>query len=655
MQRASVRNISLCGVAVSLALSALACNYRPPVRSETPPSATEVVVAPGEEPPAQVETPLAADLLTVCMGQEPASLFLYADQSASARSIRQAIYDGPFDWDDFAPRAVILEESPGLANGGLRLEAVDVPVGQPVVDVNGKVVQLAEGVNYYPAGCTESACAAVYTAGAPAKMEALLARFTLKDGLKWSDGEPLTSADTVFAYNTARGLYPLAFPDLLDRTADYAAIDARSVEWRGLPGYRLPQAAAAFFTPLPQHSLGQFAPKELLAQDAPARQPLGWGPYMLTEWSQGDHITLARNPHYWRAAEGLPHFDKLVFRFMSDAQQAVNALQAGECDYLDESLHVESLGAALLDLQKQGQIALSIRPGSSWELLDFGLLPAVTPENGGPLPLFNLKQTRQAVAQCIDRPKLAQTLLIAAGQVPNSYVLPGQPLENTGVPSWAFDPTAGAAALEAAGWKDADANPATPRTAVGVNGVPDGAPLRAALVISDAPQKQPLATALQAMLADCGVQLDLDLRPAEVVYAAGPEGPIFGRKFALAQFGWTAGVEPGCALFTTAEIPGSYPEFPRGWGGANAGGYSNAEFDRLCKQALTSLSEWPGYAQAHQQAQAIFAEDLPAIPLLSGLNVAAARPDFCFNPPKAPLESGLMNLESFRFGDECQP
>lgn len=638
----------------------LACNYRPVQRTvEAIPVAP---VEPAATQAAQVE-PAARRLLTVCMGQEPASLFLYADQSAAARAIREAIYDGPFDWVNFTFTPVILQTAPNSADGSLALTPVTVQSGEPLVDVTGKVVKLGEGVSYYPAGCGEASCVAAYTGQQPVQVDQLVARFSLRAGLQWADGSPLTADDSVYSYEIARGLYPLARAELIDRTQSYQASNETTVEWRGLPGYRTSRVLSAFFTPLPRHAWKDTPLKDLPAAEAAARKPLGWGPYTIDEWTPGDHISLSRNPTYFRAAEGLPAFDQLVFRFMPDRAQAVNALQSGECDVLDESLHLEVEPQPVLDLQTAGKARLAFMPGLAWEHLDFGLLPATSAQDGGPLPLFQAKETRQAIAQCLDRTQLAQeafgAALVGAAAAymapPASYVPAGNPLLSPDLKPAPHDPPAAAALLEAAGWKDEDANPATPRLARGVSGVPDGTPFEVAFLTSDEPEKQRVAQAMQTMLAGCGIKMNIDARTTDVVFAAGPQGPIFGRSFSLAQFGWVSAIEPPCFLFTTAEIPGPYPEFPRGWGGANAAGYSSPEFDRLCRQALAALPDAPAHQQAHFQAQAILAADAPIIPLYPRLKLVAARPDFCNLTVDPSSENALWNLEQFSYGATCAP
>jgi peptide/nickel transport system substrate-binding protein len=114
-------------------------------------------------------------------------------------------------------------------------------------------------------------------------------------------------------------------------------------------------------------------------------------------------------------------------------------------------------------------------------------------------------------------------------------------------------------------------------------------------------------------------------------------------------------LEPPCYLYTLQEIPGAYPEFPKGWGGANPSGYSNPDFDRACQQALFTLPEMPEHRQAHYLAQSIFTEDMPVLPLYQRLKLVAARPDFCGLALDSSTESGLWNLESLNYGEGCVP
>jgi ABC-type oligopeptide transport system substrate-binding subunit len=101
------------------------------------------------------------------------------------------------------------------------------------------------------------------------------------------------------------------------------------------------------------------------------------------------------------------------------------------------------------------------------------------------------------------------------------------------------------------------------------------------------------------------------------------------------------------------EIPGPYPEYPNGWGGANATGYSSLEFDQVCSTAQRSLPDYAEYRSAHERAQSIFADEVPVIPLYTQVKQAAMRPDMCGVQLDPSASSALWNLEEFAYGDTC--
>jgi peptide/nickel transport system substrate-binding protein len=595
-------------------------------------------------------SPITPRLMTICMGQEPGSLFLYGDISVAARNLRQAIYDGPLDIIDYQLSPVILESVPSLANGDALFEPVTVQAGNLIVDGNRELVNLAEGVSFWPAGCGDSSCELTYSGQEAVQLDQQVVRFKLLPNILWSDGEPLTSDDSVFSFEVARDLYPRARSELIAYTASYQAVDALNVEWRGVPGYKDPTYAANFFTPLPRHAWGQLSAEDLLSAEISTRAPLGWGPYVIEEWMQGDHISLTRNSNYFRFAEGLPAFDKLVFRFVPNRDEAIAALLAGECDYLDETVGLESDGEKLIELQQAGKLALTVEMGSSWEHLDFNLAPVdptIRPA------LFATKETRQAIATCIDRQSMVNELQFVSSEVPDSYMPASHPLHNPGLRRYEFNPQAAAELFDMAGWVDDDGDLTTPRQSLSVPGVPDGTLFSFTLLTSDDVERLRAAQIIQESLAQCGVQVQISSLDAGTLLAPGPEGPIFGRNFDMAQFGWVTSITPPCFLYTSAEIPGPYPQYPKGWGGSNDTGYSNPDFDQVCRIALSTLPDLSEFQGAHYQAQAIFAEDLPVIPLYLGAKLVAARADMCALNTDPSVESDLWDLENFDYGADC--
>ena len=78
-------------------------------------------------------------------------------------------------------------------------------------------------------------------------------------------------------------------------------------------------------------------------------QPLGTGPYLLSEWVRGDRVVLTRNKDYWQ--KGLPHLDKITFRFIADPNSALAALKSGDIDVSGFGLGPESVD----ELKKDGR------------------------------------------------------------------------------------------------------------------------------------------------------------------------------------------------------------------------------------------------------------------------------------------------------------
>jgi peptide/nickel transport system substrate-binding protein len=644
-----MRKITAVFIAVLISGTLTACNAR---QTTTPLVNISVEESPqdGMAAATQIPTPTSEPprVLTICLGQEPASLFLYGDTTAANRSVLQAIYDGPLDMVDFAIQPVILERMPTLENGDASLHPVEVAPGELLLDTQGNWVSLQEGVSYYPSGCDNDDCARVFEGQDAVEIDALSLQFHLLPGIQWSDGAALTAADSVYSFKVLQDLFEATPPEVIRYTRSYTALDDLTVEWVGIPGYR-GSFETKFFHPLPEHLWGGIPVDELLTAEITTRAPVGWGPYVLDEWTAGDHITLSRNPNYFRAKEGLPHFDYLVYRFVDNSAEAIDALLVGECDFIDRTVFLENEIPRLLDEQAAGSLRFDIQAGIAWELAAFGIgtLDSQRPD------FFAQKEVRQAIAMCVDRQAIVENLFFGLAAVPDSYVPPAHPLYNPDVRKYAYNPDEGMTLLNSAGWIDHDLDSDTPRISAGVPGLPDGTSLEFTYLIPNDGERLEVAKSIQAGLEQCGVGVEVIPMEWDSLMMPGPEGPLFGRQFAMAQLAWQASFEPACFLFLSEEIPGPYPDFPKGWGGANLSGYSNPDFDRLCGQAMSALPGSEIYLNAHAQAQMMFAEDLPVIPLYQHIRLIAMRPELCGIVMDPAGSSALSHLELLDYGESC--
>lgn len=618
----------------------------------------EVVVTATPEP---VET--GPRTLVICQGQEPDTLYVYGGSMLAQSHVLEAIYDGPIDNRSFSYQAVILEKLPSLADGDAVIQAVEVAPGDTIVDDGGSVTTLEAGVVYRPSGCNASDCAVTYEGDAPVMMDQLVVTHKMLPGLMWSDGTPLTTSDSLYSFNLAADPDTPASKFGIERTAAYEALDDVTTQWTGLPGYMDSTYFLNFWTPYPEHIWGQYTAAELLEADEARNRPIGWGAYVIDEWTVGDNIRMHKNELYHRADEGLPKFDNVVYRMVGENSNANLAkILSGECDIVDQTSHLDDQSELLLELQAAGQVNATFVVGTVFEHADFGINP-VTYDDGwdpGDRPnYFGDVRTRRAIAHCMDRQAVVDTVMFGQSVVLDTYLPPQHPLFNSNVVSYAFDPAAGIALLEEVGWMDDDGDPATPRVYAGADPtIPAGTPFVINYWTTNATQRQQATQILAQTMSECGIQANLEYWTPGEYFADGPDGPVFGRRFDIAQFAWLTGVEPPCSLWLSEEIPGEGTnpytggEF-FGWGAANNAGWSNADFDAACKAALSSLPGQPAYDENHLKAQEIYADQLPQVPLYLRLKLAATRPDMCNFIMDPTANSEMFNIEEFDYGESC--
>lgn len=619
----------------------------------------EVPTSTPEPPPVPTltPTPLPPRTLTICLGAEPNTLYPLGGPDTAARTVLETIYDGPMDVLGYKHQPVILEHIPNMARGDALIDAVPVKMGDPIIDAEGELVFLDVGTRVRPAGCRSDECAIEYAGASSLEMDQMIVNFSLLEGLVWSDGEPLTSADSIYAYGLSADEDTPGSKFIIDRTQVYEATDETTVQWWGIPGFIDPTYYTNFWAPLPKHVWEGFSAAELPEVDIAARAPIGWGPYVLQEWILGDHLTLAKNTRYFRADEGLPIFDTLVFRFVPDPNAAMSDLVAGKCDLLDPTINLDGQLSFLLQMQTDGQAQALTTTTNTLEWLGLGITPASYDDGYTPSSppfdrpdFFYDQRTRQAIAMCLDRQKVVDTVLFGLSVIPNTYISSDHPLYNSTVAPYPYDPAQAKRILEEVGWRDVDNDPSTPRQAQGVLNVPPLTSLVFNYYTSSATQRRQVSEILAQSLAECGIGVNVSYFSYLDLYAeSGAGGPLFGRNFDLAQYAMgTVSLEPPCSWYTTEQRPTD----ENNWVGANVTGYTSFEFDTACAQAQQQIPDDGAYREAYLQTQAVFTSNLPAIPLYMRLKVAAARPDMC-GFALDPTANTLWNIESLDYGTNC--
>ncbi len=624
-----------------------------PNREQTPLPQESLTPTPTSQPSPTPELPRE---LNICIGQEPQSLYLYGGSSQAKWSVLEAIYDGPIDERQYQEVPVILEELPDQTNGGAVSRPVSVQRGQKVIAADGSLAYLDQGTRVRPAGCRTDACALAWDGTSSLEMDQWTLTFRLKAGLLWSDGQPLTARDSVYSYQLANDPATPVSRYLLDRTAEYRAVDETAVEWTGIPGYQPDRSSDAFFIPLPEHAWGGYSAEELLSAEESTRRPLGWGPYVIDEWAPAEYLRLSRNPNYFRAGEGLPHFAQLTFHFLGEqADNNLAALNGGVCDIVDQTTLLEEIIYTLADQEADGLLKTYASLGPEWAHLDFGITPAAydggyNPWRGYRQDIFSDVRVRRAFALCMDRQLIIDQLLYGHSQIPAGFFPPRHPFYAADLQPLPYDPEEGMRLLDQAGWRDLDGDPSTPRTALGAANVLDGTPLQVTYLTTPDRLGKGSAERLAASLAGCGIQVEIQPQSPDQLFAPGPGGPLFGRSFDLAQFSWASGRGSPCFIYTSGQIPSAQ----NGWLGTNVTGFSDPQYDQACQAALQAGTQTDAESVAAQlEVQRLYAELLPSLPLYYQIRMSASRPDLCGMEADSSARSELWNLEKFDYGEDC--
>ena len=647
----TLRLLLLCGSLLILLVSCNPSSDEVASQEEETPTVEAAETEPTAAPTATV-TPVPERVLVTCLGYEPETLFLYGGASSAMWTVLEAIYDGPFDHMESQLHSVILEEVPSVENGAITFAPVDVAQGQLIVDAEGELKALTPGTVIFPAGCTNAGCAVEWQPDAGLQMDKMSVAYELLAGLTWSDGEPLTAADSVFSFEMGQMEGMLVSSLVYDRTDEYTAVSETGISWTGIPGYFPRDVSTLFAIPQPAHILAGLDAPQLLS----AELPLGWGPYVLEEWVHGDHITLVKNDNYFRAAEGLPAFDRLVFRFPGEnPADFLQAVLIGECDVVDRTANLSEIVQSVRIAEIDGQVNLHLDQGPDWTQLVFGINPASYDDGYNfyqdeRVNYFSDARVRKAISACLNREEIVSRFYYDMVTIPESYLLPEHPLFLAGQEAIQYDPEQAKQWLTEAGWVDFGGET---RVSSGVSGVSDNTPLQINLsmaLLSDRERSEEIIGAFTENLRECGIGVTPILEDPIDLYAPGPDGRVFGRNFDIAQITWVAGTEPPCSIYLSDQIPSA----DNYWIGANVGGYNNEAFDAACQLARSARPDALDiYEAGHLEAQQIFLEDMPAIPLFFNLHAGATRVDFCNFSVDRTARSDAWNIELWDISPEC--
>jgi peptide/nickel transport system substrate-binding protein len=314
--------------------------------------------------------------------------------------------------------------------------------------------------------------------------------YKLREGLKWSDGVPMTVDDVVYYYNNIlfnekipnssvdlfrigeKGLFPTV-RQVDDRRVEFVAPEPFAPLLRFAGGSVLPRHALEKYV-TQTDGKGNLLISSAWGTDTDPKQLVGNGAYILKNYEAGQRLVFERNPYYWRKdAQGnpLPYIQQYVVQTIEDTNASLSQFRAGG---LDVEAVTPEFFALVKKEEKRGNFKiLNGGPALSSSFLIFNLNQGK--RNGKPLvdPIksrwFNNLEFRKAIAQALDRPTMINNIYQGLGVPQHSPIYIQSPFyfpPEKGLPTYEYNVAQAKEILQKAGFKynatqqltDADGN-----------------------------------------------------------------------------------------------------------------------------------------------------------------------------------------------------
>ena len=444
----------------------------------------------------------------------------------------------------------------------------------------------------------------------------------LKDGLKWSDGSPVTADDVVFTFTQIHD--PATASTTEDNTEGVKSVTAKDASTVVLtydePNPNFYQWGVGTCCGILQKAqFANFTGAKM--KDAPGNlKPIGTGPYMVTDFKPGDVVTYAANPNF--RDPNKPYFKTVNFKGGGDAESSARALfQTGDVDYAWNLQVAANILQPMISSSTKGKM-LSVY-GSSVEriLLNFADPNAAGDARGEPTtkhPFFNGADgltVRKALALATDR-KTVAVQLYGDGLTgkPGCNIITGVPdFESTATTSFCsqFDPTAAAKMLDDAGWKLGSDN-------VRAKG---GVKLKILYQTTVNAVRQATQAIMKTNWEKAGFSVELKQVPASTFFTnTSPDG---ANHFWADVEMFTNNSDPDPTSYLNGWTTKQIAQKSNNWQTGNYNRYSNPQFDGIIDQ-LRKETDSAKRATLIKQANDILILDVVIIPIVTRTQVTSA-------------------------------
>ena len=376
-------------------------------------------------------------------------------------------------------------------------------------------------------------------------------KFTLQSGIKYQDGTAFNGASVkanIDRYKTAANSR---------RKSDLRSVKSVEVTDDSHVIFHLSKPDATLLATLVDRAgmmLSIDAVTKGGANFSLAPASAGSGPFEFVEWKQNDHLTLKKNPSYWKA--GLPYLDGVTYKAIPDVNAILAALKTGDID-IARTIAPKDVA--------------SLKTDSSFIYKDVPAIGFNGLELNAGAPPFNDPAKRQAVALAVDRYSILKNIRFNIGVVSYGPITPS---------SWSFDPTEKV-------YDHADAAKAK-STATGFTFT---------YKTTSDPLDQQLAQLLQSELAQAGITMTIQNEQFATY-----QQECQAHKFQACSVGWSGRIDPDGNMYAWWHTGGDF----------NDSQYSNSQVDAWLDDARANADQ-SKRKQDYDNAQKQIAQDAPYV------------------------------------------
>jgi peptide/nickel transport system substrate-binding protein len=410
--------------------------------------------------------------------------------------------------------------------------------------------------------------------------------YRLREGMLWSDGTPITTADCATGHrifmdvstgDIQRGLYP----EVVDRLDIIDDLTAVLVYNEPFPDYLVTATLQCEF---PAHVYGPILDEVGTIDNAPFLYPggvselVGYGPYVFESWDIGEQATFVRNPN-WGANdfEDEPAVDVVVLRFIPDAAVRRSAMEVGDVD-----ISVRISFDLVEEHREMADVEVWQTPGVVQDAVWVNMDP-----DGTQHPALKDTRVREAIAHALDRQEMINALYDPNTTPPRSWYHVNWVPDDLSYLD--YDPDLANELLDEAGWVDT--------TGDGVRDNGEGLSLTLRFFTTTLQLRMDYQLLIQQYLADVGIATQLLPVPAGILFAGFTErGIVSTGDFDLSMFALTNNpLSPNISPFWFACDAIKVP------GGGNGYGFCDPRFDELTSLIATTVDPDERLALVNEQ------------------------------------------------------